>query len=771
MSCPGLVELERFATRDIDDDSRRALEIHVAECPMCQGRLGEVQANLQALEPIRRVLVQSHSSGRGVQSAAPPQEIAGMRILRELRRDASGVVYAAQEQMSERKVALKLLYRSGGDDPYRDRILQRDVRALTRLRHVGIAAFHDAGRTPGRHAYLTMELVEGQPITEFVRERKAALRDRVALLVAVVDAVAYGHQRGVLHRRLNPANILVAVTGGPKVLDFGLMNALCDDAASGLGVAADTACAPPSAAYISPEEARGEPADDVRSDTYSLGVIMFETLTEQLPYTVDASRWAETARTICEQPPMSMRKVNPAIPRDLEAIVLKTLEKDASRRYASAAALRDDLARYLANQPVLVRSESLAYQLRKLASLHPVMFVSIAVVFAISIGASVWMSALYADSQRQRTELLLSTYDVHASLTRAQSDLATARATEHLLQSEVRVARDEIRIAELGREYLVDAFDGTDPESDSEFRDARAILSQARQRLDAEASQSPEARAEALTVLGRAMRGLWMLADSQTALIEAVAIRSSTSGEHGSEAARVRIELAHTISLAQNHADAETLLRAAIADLASNAAVNERELIHARNLLATTLRQSGNLAEAEQISTTVIAALSEKASPHPCELADAQTNVAQIAHSRGAYARAEEAYRAALDNYKQALGDRHPQVATTLRELAALQVAQKRPADAESVLREALAILEAAPAGRAAQRIAARSDLGACLANLERASDAEPLLIEAYDAAARQLRENSEIRRRARERLIEFYTKLGRTDDAKRYQD
>jgi serine/threonine protein kinase len=222
-----------------------------------------------------------------------------------------------------------------------------------------------------------MELVEGRTLSACARERLGgerrgpeALRARIALFESVCRAVHHAHQRGVIHRDLKPSNIVVSEAGEVKVLDFGLARITDADVAVGT-VLSEVGTIRGTLPYMSPEQTRGDSRDlDFRTDVYSVGVVLCEILSGRLPYDALSGSIVQAIRVICEEAPRPLPESvgGIAIDADLRTIVLKALEKDRDNRYHSAAALADDLGRYLAGQPILAHPPSTLYQLRKLAA-------------------------------------------------------------------------------------------------------------------------------------------------------------------------------------------------------------------------------------------------------------------------------------------------------------------------------------------------------------------------------------------------------------------
>ena len=302
-------------------------------------------------------------SRSGTHASPPLDTVGGYTLIREIGRGGMGIVYEAEQAHPRRAVALKMIKGEA----------RGEVQIQAHLRHPGIAAIYEAGRTDGGHHFFTMELVRGVPLAEYARLRQLSLRDQLRIFCRLCEAVHYAHQRGVIHADLKTSNILVDVDGNPKVLDFGLARVRDTD-----GTLSDKSLRGSQGGgtlpYMSPEQVRTRPDEalDVRCDVYALGMILYELMTGQLPYDISAALpRAEVERIICEQPPAPPGKTNVAVRGDLETIILKALAKEPAQRYDGAAALADDITRYLANWPIRARPPSVPYVLCKWLSRHP----------------------------------------------------------------------------------------------------------------------------------------------------------------------------------------------------------------------------------------------------------------------------------------------------------------------------------------------------------------------------------------------------------------
>jgi serine/threonine-protein kinase len=367
-------------------------------------------------------------------------------LLDKVSQGGMGVVYKARRRTLNRVVALKMIRGKCVDSPADLQRFQVESETAARLDHPNIVPVYDVGVCEGQ-PYFSMKLVEGGSLKENLARFHADFRGAARLLADVARAIHHAHQHGVLHRDLKPANIVLDAGNHPYVTDFGLAKLLASS--QGLTHSGEIVGTP---AYMAPEQASGQKgAGTTASDVYGLGAILYEVLTGRTPFQGDTVYYLlEQIRT---REPEKPRRLNPRVDRDLETICLKCLEKEPGRRYASAAALAEDLERWLAGEPIQARPLSRLARMWRWSRRHKAaMAVAVAVFAAASITAG---TGLWWAQKRSEAEWAVAGYVQQAKLLQEQgrwdeASQVLARAEERLaggglagLLERVRRLRDE----------------------------------------------------------------------------------------------------------------------------------------------------------------------------------------------------------------------------------------------------------------------------------------------------------------------------------------
>ena len=313
--------------------------------------------------------------------------IPGFTLTRLIGIGGMGAVYEAEQDHPRRRVAIKLAKPGLFSDEALAR-LSSEAEILARLEHPGIARIYAAGTIhSGARAqpYLVMELIQGKPVTLYAGEAKLSIEGRLQLFQKVAQAVQFAHQQGVIHRDLKPSNILIDTHGEPHILDFGIARVAGSTSPNPALDASDTSG---TIAYMSPEQAAGNAAGiDSRTDIYALGVVMFELLSGERPHSISGLDKAAALELIRTTEPLRLAAIRRDLSGDLDCIAARAMHKDRDQRYASAAALAEDIERYLVCLPVIAHPPSTFYSLHKFARRNKVLVsASAAVLLALTGG-------------------------------------------------------------------------------------------------------------------------------------------------------------------------------------------------------------------------------------------------------------------------------------------------------------------------------------------------------------------------------------------------
>ena len=399
MTCPDVVDLERYHSDEFAPDDAERIRRHLEECPNCREHLAHIEANNAIAGDLRRV----------ARASAPPhppapmatltqgQTVGEYRVVREISRTVTSVVLEAVHPGIGQRVALKVLADWAVSDPRRRQRFEREVAMQAQLLHPNIVPVYDSGLASGQY-FLVTPYLEAIAADEYVDHHAPPLRERVRLLRDIAHAIAFAHRRGVLHRDVKPSNVLVDGDGTPYVLDFGLGKLLREGADDGLPtLTIEPGMIMGTPAFMSPEQAEGRNADvDVRSDIYAVGVLAYRLLTGRMPYPPDGGLAQILQHVVATTPPPPSRHRR-EIDRDLDRLVLRALTKEPEQRYQSAGEMAEDLDRYLEGRPLRARDPSLWYLLRCASRRHARGLAVAGLVLVAAVGAVSWSLVRAAD--------------------------------------------------------------------------------------------------------------------------------------------------------------------------------------------------------------------------------------------------------------------------------------------------------------------------------------------------------------------------------------
>ncbi len=640
-----------LATLEPGDASavRRALD-HRAHAGFESGSLGGVSAGEFAH-------LLTAAVERDARPAAHEGETLGAWVLdRKLGEGGMGEVWLASrgDGLYQGKAAIKLL-RADLDRSLVERRFAREREVLARLDHPNIARLLDAGLSKGdQHPFLVLEFVEGATLLSHAHEAKLDTRGRVRLARIVADAVAYAHGRLVVHRDLKPQNVLVTGKGEPKVLDFGIAGLLDDESPVGEGLTR-TAGRALTLEYCAPEQLTGAPVD-VRSDVYSLGVVLFELLAGTRPHTPgETSRRALEYSIVHEE----ARALDGAkFDSSLVSLVAKSLAREPERRYPTMAAFAEDLARWLEHRPVLATTPTSPQRVlmwarrnRALAAATAGALAAVVLGLVVSLwlagearqqeriaiaaladakaqSASAQAALTRAESESTRAEREAANARDQASIARDQASLATAeglrakrdeakaRDAESLAMRANTLAQSEARKARAVSDFVVDLFQAADPEkSRGEKLTARDLIDAGVAGVERFAGE-PDTRTELQRVLGTSYNQLSRPDKAVPLLAAAARAQEATQGRGSPERARTLLTLAQAEGDVEKFAEAVDHFRESLPVVEAADGAMAAHVVTGKVAYAFALCKTGKHAEcvamAETLADDVRARLGER---------------------------------------------------------------------------------------------------------------------------------------------------------------
>jgi eukaryotic-like serine/threonine-protein kinase len=588
-------------------------------------------------------------------------EFGPYRIRRPLGEGGMGVVYLAERKDLGTLVAIKVLRDAWLSPARRDRFAS-EQRTLGHLNHPSIARLYDAATLADGTPYFVMEYVEGVPLTQFCREHKCSIEQRLHLFRLVCEAVQHAHANAIIHRDLKPSNIFVKDDGSIRLLDFGIAKQVesfdlkVDQTMTGLRLMTP--------AYAAPEQIRGDRIG-IGTDVYSLGVILYELLTDELPFDLSGLTPVEAASIIAEHEPgrpsaavrRKMLSDSPALNQntwaDLDVLCLTAMHKDPDRRYRSVEALIRDVDHYLNGEPLEARPDTLQYRSAKFMRRNRSAVATAAIVFAVIVA----MAAFFTVRLQKARD----------------AALAEAARTQRI------------------QDFMTNLFQGGDATvgpSDS----LRVVTMVDRGVQQAKSlTRDPKVQSDLYLSLGDIYDKLGKFDQAESLLRSALDSRQKIFGKGTPEAAEAMVALSQVRSDQGQLDDAEKLARQAL-DMERNQ-LHEDDPAIAKALLAygRVLGQKGNYAIAIQVLDEAVK-IESAPGIAPTDFSSALSALAAAQYSAGHYDIAKSLYNRLLAMHRSMFGEKHPLVAEDLESLGSIQQDLGFYPEAEQLQRQALEI-------------------------------------------------------------------------------
>jgi eukaryotic-like serine/threonine-protein kinase len=627
-------------------NSKQSITVsHPSACPRC----GSGTKNAFGFEGLclrcagLRVLeAETETPWTEVAEDRPLDRIGPYEIIEELGHGGMGRVFATRQPGLGRIIAVKALRE--GVDPELDLRFMREMQTIARLRHPNIVSVHESGRADG-NLYFSMDYIEGGDLAARLRVETIPAREAAYLMSRVAEALAYSHDQGILHRDLKPSNILLDGKE-PKLADFGL--------ASQIGPGGDLTAVTRvlgTPHYIAPEAlSDGSAALSVASDVYSAGIILFEMLTGRTPFA--GASVMELPALIRDAEPPPVRMLAPGVPRDLETICLKCLEKDPLRRYSSASALAEDLRRFLDGRPIVARPAGTWHRLAQLCRRHRLAVGASAFVALTLIGAtalSLWFAA-------------------------------RARKAEHEAAAESQISKAVVAFLE--NDLLIQAAPDAQPDRDIKLR---TVLDRAADKISKSMAGQPMPERSLRQALAQTYESLGEYPKAIEQLQKAVELDGRLDGPQARATLTDEGELAVMQARTGRFDEALKAMTALIPIEEKVLGPDDPQVIHAGNDLIFILSQTGNIQKAETVAREVAAHAERVLGPDASDTLDAEADLSSMYFWEGRYAEAEPLNRRVIAGYKALYGPDNARTLTAMGNLAAVYASEDRMREAQEM--------------------------------------------------------------------------------------
>lgn len=603
----------------------------------------------------------SYSSATG--NHILPRSIGPYRVKKLIAKGGMGNVYLAERKKADfhKNVAIKIVRKEINSQVTIQRFIQ-ERSILSSLNHPHIAQLLDGGITDDGRPYFVMEFIDGVPITQYCNLNSCSLSERLSLFVKMCDAVQYAHTNFVVHRDLKPSNILVKPDGNLKILDFGIAKLTEGKLDEQSLIQTHEGYRMLSLNYAAPEQITGEPVT-TSTDVYSLGLLLYQLVTDKRAYNLKDKNLIEAEKIIRENDPKKPSAVNKEwrklLQGDLDAIIMKSIRKEPEQRYESARLMLDDIEAYLNDKPVSARHGTFYYKTEKFVRRNKVNLSFAAVIFALLV----IIPSYYAQ----------------------------------MINEERRIAEAEAQKAEQISGFLVGLFEGADPFGDTEEfgldTDIGSMLELGEKRIDAELSNQPEVKAALNSTIGRVYFSLGEFDRAEELYSEALQIAESDGLER--DLPLYTFRLGRVYQQIANNRGADSLLKKSI-ELFENSeeGFQNPEAVSALAVYGSfSWFNKGDTKTAEEYLLKSLQQRQIHFAESDSLMAPAYNDLANLYHSQGDFKEAEKYYKQAVDTYTKLYAD-NPRTAITMANFSMLLRDQGKFEEAKQYQETALGIVE-----------------------------------------------------------------------------
>jgi serine/threonine protein kinase/Tfp pilus assembly protein PilF len=657
---------------------------------LCRKLQGLLKAHKRTDHFLDRPPTGDRSTAPAMIGEKPGDQIGRYKLLQQIGEGGWGVVFMAEQaEPVRRRVALKIV-KPGMDTRSVVARFEAERQALALMDHPNIAHVFDAGATESGRPYFVMELVRGVKVTDYCDQHSLTTPERLELFGQICDAVQHAHQKGIIHRDIKPSNILVS-TGGdgrpfPKVIDFGIAKATTNQRLTDktLFTAFEMLIGTP--AYMSPEQAALTSVEvDTRTDIYSLGVLLYELLTGTTPFDAGALLKAgldEVRRVIRNTDPVppstrlhtmvasqlttlsERRQVEPQklirdVRGDLDWIVMKALEKDPSRRYATANGLAMDVRRYAAREPISARPPSRAYKFQKLLVRNKLLFLGVGALALLLVIGLVLVS--------------LSLVREHRALRESELDKRKAQQITLFLEDMLQGVGPSVA---LGRDTAM----------------LREILNRTAERVGTELTNQPAVGAELRNLMGRIYFRIGDYARAEEMGRAAAQSYEKLAGPQSPQVAAALNDLGVALLAEGKLSEAEEVDMRALAIRRQRFGNTNADVATSLNNLGSVYRQRGKVQQAKASTLESLDILQKLYGSENLDVADSLRNLSLLLGDEGKWSEAELKAREVLAIRRKLLGPEHPWIASALADVAWAAGGTGKLEEAASLERESLAM-------------------------------------------------------------------------------